>query len=265
MSQVAALQLPTLPMSEAKLDYYFRICEKKGISLVILGEYVLNSFFKELVTMPTSMIKEQSNHKISILKSLCKKYNLTVVAPIVIVKKEGLLKVTAKFTSKSVHYYPQNFLINFKHWDEDKFFINDEKEISLPTFMHDGLKCAIVNGYELHFDPVWAEVTRKKVDVVLMPSVSAFDSSQRWNELIKCRAFTHNVYIIRVNRMGSYKEGEHSWHFYGNSSVTNANGEIELSLGDKEEILLANIEKSDILESRRAWGWRGQLSKKGMI
>ena len=265
MSLIAALQLPTLPMSESNLDYYFRICAKKEISLVVLGEYVLNSFFKELESMPVSMIKEQSNHKINILKELCKKYELSVIAPLILVKKEGLLKVTAKFTPKSTHYYPQHFLINFKHWDEEKFFINEESDFSLPTFNHEGLKCAVVNGYELHFDPVWMEIDKKKVDVVLMPSVSAFDSLPRWNELLKSRAFTHNVYILRVNRVGNFKEGEHGWHFYGNSSVTNADGEMELSLGDKEEMLIANIDKSSIAEARRAWGWRGQLIKKGLL
>ena len=265
MSIIAALQLPTLPMSEAKLDYYFRICAKKGISLVVLGEYVLNSFFKELESMPMGMVKEQSNHKIESLKKLSKQYGLTVIAPLILVKKEGLFKVTARFTPKSTHFYPQQFLINFKHWNEEKFFSNEEASFELPVFVHEGLRCAIVNGFELHFDPVWAEVDRKKVDVVLMPSVSAFDSATRWNELLRSRAFTHNVAIIRVNRVGSYKEGEHGWHFYGNSSVTTANGDTELVLGDKEEMLVASIDKTQISEARRAWGWRTQLTRKGLL
>ena len=265
MSLIVALQLPTLPMSEAKLDYYFRICAKKGATLVVLGDYVLNSFFKELETMPTGMIKEQTNHKIESLKRLCHHYGLSVIAPLVLVKKEGLVKVTAKFTPKSTHFYPQQLLINFKHWNEEKFYLNEESAYELPVFVHEGLRCAIVNGFELHFDPVWTEIDRKKVDVVLMPSVSAFDSSVRWNELLRSRAFTHNVYILRVNRIGSYKEGEHGWHFYGNSSLTNANGDTELVLGDKEEMLVASIDKTQIQEARRAWGWRGQLVKKGFL
>ena len=100
MSIIAALQLPTLPMSEAKLDYYFRICAKKGISLVVLGEYVLNSFFKELESMPMGMVKEQSNHKIESLKKLSKQYGLTVIAPLILVKKEGLSPLAARFPPK---------------------------------------------------------------------------------------------------------------------------------------------------------------------
>ena len=32
--KIAALQLSTLPMSEAKLDYYFRICKQKEVQRV---------------------------------------------------------------------------------------------------------------------------------------------------------------------------------------------------------------------------------------
>ena len=52
--KIAALQLSTLPMSSSKLDYYFRICKKKDVELMLLSEYALNSFFKELETTPIS-------------------------------------------------------------------------------------------------------------------------------------------------------------------------------------------------------------------
>jgi nitrilase len=265
MSLVAGIQLPTLPMSDAKLDYYFRICAKKGIGLVVLGEYVLNSFFKELLHMPKSMAKEQSQHKIKSLKALCAKYGITVVAPLVLVKKEGFVKVTAKFSPKSTHYFSQHWLVHFKHWNEERFFLEPEGEYELPVVVHEGVRFGIVNGFEAHYDAVWAEVDKKRIDAVLMPSISAFDSTSRWRELLKMRAFTHNVYILRVNRVGSYKEGESSWHFYGDSTSFNPHGQIEVSLGDKEELLVATIDKTLLAEARRVWGWRTQLVKKGII
>jgi nitrilase len=265
MSLVAGLQLPTLPMSEAKLDYYFRICAKKGIGLVILGEYVLNSFFKELEAMPKSMIKEQSQHKIKILKSLCSTYGISVIAPLVLVQKEGFLKVTAKFTPKSTHYYHQQWLVHFKHWNEEKFFMAPKEGYELPVIVHDGIRFGIVNGFEAHYDPVWLEVEKRRIDAVLMPSISAFDSHERWRTLLKMRAFTHNVYILRVNRIGSYKSHEHSWHFYGDSALYGPHGNIENALTDKEELLVCNIDKSFINEARKIWGWRSQMAKKGFI
>ncbi len=263
--KLAALQLSTLPMSEAKLDYYFRICEQKGVELILLSEYALNSFFKELESMPVLMIKEQTNHKIKVLKDLCKKYNLTVVAPIVLIKNKKLLKATAKFTPKSVHYYNQQFLINFKHWNEERFFDNPIETYVPQTFMLNKIRFGIISGFEAHFDIAWMEAMKKNVDVVLMPSSSTFDSSLRWQELLKTRAFLNSMYILRANRVGTYTQKEVSWNFYGHSKLVNPFGEIELSSGHKEEILLCNIDKDEVNRAKKLWGWRRDLSKRDMI
>lgn len=39
-------------------------------------------------------------------------------------------------------------------------------------------------------------------------------------------------------------------------------GDIELSLGDKEEILIATIDKEPLAEARKLWGWKKQISKR---
>ncbi len=263
--KLAALQLSTLPMSEAKLDYYFRICDAKGVELILLSEYALNSFFKELESMPILMIKEQTKHKITVLKNLCKKYNLTVVAPIVLIKKDKLFKSVAKFSPKSVYYYNQQFLINFKHWNEEKFFDNVPSLYTTPVFTIGKIRFGIVNGFEAHFDAVWMDAMKKNIDVVLMPSSSTFDSSQRWQELLKTRAFLNSMYILRANRVGSYSDKNSSWKFYGHSKLVNPYGEIELSLGHKEEILLCEVEKNQVQEAKKLWGWKKDLTKRDMI
>ena len=61
--------------------------------------------------------------------------------------------------------------------------------------------------------------------------------------------------------MGAYKE-EETWQFYGQSSLVSPFGEVELSLGDKEEMLVASIEKESLMEARKLWGWKKQISKR---
>ncbi len=265
MSFVSVLQLPTLPMNEAKLDYYARICDKKDIRLVLLGEYVLNSFFKELEVMPKSMIQEQSNHKIKMLQNICKKYNLTIVAPIIRVVDGEIVKSILKASSKSMRYYPQYFYINFKHWNEEKFFKQSKEEYNLPTFVHEGVKYGIMTGFELHFDYVFRQVDEKKIDALLLPSVCTFDSKKRWDELIKMRAFTHNIYILRANRIGNYKHEDGDWRFYGHSLLVNPHGELEESLADEEAMLFVDVDKKMVSEARSLWGWRKAVNKKGLV
>jgi len=90
--KVAILQLPSIGMSSAKIDYYLRIAQKKGVKVLLLGEYLLNPFFKELESLSVSMIKEQSEHQIEALKELSKLYNVTIIAPLIIVKKKAGLQ-----------------------------------------------------------------------------------------------------------------------------------------------------------------------------
>ena len=86
--KAAVLQLNAQGMSSTKLYNYIRIAHKKNIKVLLLGEYILNPFFKELKLMSLSMIKEQANHQIKILKELSATYNMTIVVPLVIVKKK---------------------------------------------------------------------------------------------------------------------------------------------------------------------------------
>lgn len=263
--KLSALQLSTLPMSHSKLDYYFRICEQKGVKLVLLCEYSLNSFFKELENMPLLMIKEQSQHKIKVLKELSKKYNLDIVSSIVQVKSGKLYKSVARFSPLGVHYYNQQLLISYKHWNEESFFNNTSDSYTMPVFIFNKIRFGIVSGFEAHFDIVWMDAMRKNVDCVLMPSSSTFDSAARWQNLIKTRAFLNSVYILRANRVGSYTDSKVAWKFYGHSSLVNPNGEVEVSLGHKEEILLCEISKSEVTEARKLWGWKKTLDKKDLI
>ena len=170
-------------------------------------------------------------------------------------KGDFCYKCNAHFSAKSVHFFDQQFLINYKHWNEEKFFANAVAKYTLPIFLHNGIRFGIVSGYELHFDAVWMEVMKKNVDVVLTATSSTFDSARRWEELLKMRAMLNNVYILRANRVGSYKE-EDIWQFYGKSSLISPFGEVELTLGDKEEMLVATIEKESLNEARKLWGWK---------
>jgi len=265
--KLAVLQLPTLPLSDAKLDYYLQMCYHKGVKAVLIGEYVVNSFFKELEKIPFDMIKEQSNRRIDALKNLSKHYDMTIIAPIVIIKKDKAYKVICKFTPKSQSYHYQKYLINYSHWNEDKFFSNSSEESydDGVYFNIDGIKIAAVAGFEMHFDELWLKILKRRVDAVFVPMVGTFDSKKRWMELCRVRAFLNGVYIVKANRVGEFVDKKHSWRFYGNSFVIDPNGEVVESLGDKEEVLITTIYKKSASEAKRVWGFRSQLEKKGLI
>ncbi|MBO7369803.1 MAG: carbon-nitrogen hydrolase family protein [Campylobacter sp.] len=272
MSKVCVLQLPTLSMNESRIDYYMKIAKDNDAKIVLLGEYVLNSFFTELKKMPKPMIKEQSDHKKTLFANLAKKYDLTIIAPIVLLKNGGYAKSVAKFSPSSTKYFDQNILINYAHWDEDGFFINSKNakkeqndEISFPIFSDNGVKYGILFGFEAHFDAAWAYFMKKKVDCVLLPCASTFDSNERWEELLKIRSWLNSVFIIRANRIGKAKFGKENCDFYGRSAVFSPLGEIVNSLKDEEGVLLSEISKKELSFAKNLWKFRDISAKKGLI
>lgn len=259
----AILQLPSLGMGSKTLENYARVAHQKGVRLVLMGEYLLNPFFKELVQTPVSMIAEQSAHQIETLKTLAAKYELTFVAPVVTVKKKECTKTIVKVSPRSVTYYPQQFLINYPHWNEEKFFNNPVEGVKPPMiFGLEGFKFAVMGGFETHFDPLWQSIDLKNVDVVLVPSASTFESHNRWRDLLKMRAFTHSCYVLRANRVGEYFDEKHAWKFYGDSMVISPDGEIEADLGNTEELLIIDLDRKSLNESRKGWGFKEALKRR---
>jgi len=257
---VCCLQLPTLGMNATRLEFYLKNAHQRGVRVVLLGEYVLNHFFKELIDMPKSMVKEQSEKHIKLLKAFSVRYDIIFIAPIVQIKRDNYYKVIAKISPKSISYYEQQILIPYPHWNEKKFFSNPIQPLTPPlSFMVDGFKIMVMSGFELHFDPFWEAVTQKKGDIVLIPTSSTFGSHNRWREIIKTKAFLHGCYILRANRLGEYQDGDNLWKFYGDSMLVNPEGEVEMMLEDRESMLIETIEKSKILDHRKSWGFEREL------
>jgi predicted amidohydrolase len=250
-------------MSSTKLYNYIRIAHNKGVKILLLGEYILNPFFKELETLSVSMIKEQAEHQSKVLRELSSTYNMTIIAPLVIVRKQKVYKTVAKFAPSSTAYYQQQLLINYPHWNEEKFFANETKELESPlVFKVDGFKFAIMSGFELHFDELFAGLSGKSIDCVLLPSVSTFDSYERWKNLILSRAFVNNCYILRANRIGDFADKDFNWKFYGDSLLASPNGELLEHLGNKEELMIVDMSHTDVISARRSWGFKDMINKR---
>ena len=257
---VAALQLPTLGMNATRLEFYLKKANERGADVMLLGEYVLNHFFKEFATMAPSMVKAQTKKHLELLKNLSIKYDIVFIAPIIIRKKKEYYKTIVKITPKNIRYYEQQILLPYAHWDEKKFFANKVSPLKDPMIFNlKGFKLMVMAGFELHFDHFWETVTRKKVDLVLIPTASTFGSHNRWREIIKTKAFLHGCFVLRANRLGEYSDDEVKWKFYGDTMLVSPEGEVEMMLEDKESMLVEVIDKQEVLDHRKAWGFEKEL------
>ena len=383
MINVCVLQLPTLSMSENRIDYYMKVAKDNGARIVLLGEYELNSFFSELKKMPRSIACEQSEHKQELMARLAAKYDLHIVAPIIraasgaILRQAGIfggaaqksasssgenslslkgeqgckgepnsksdlnsndgsnskgalnskneqsskgglsscgahalnfkaanlksaseapnalnseesqkdaskeeifcasenepiwVKSCAKFSPSEVKFYDQNILMDYPHWNEESFFANRKSrkigKISPMIFSEGGVKFGVCFGYEAHFDVFWRYFMQKNVGCVLVPCASTFESGGRWRELLKMRAFTNSLYVIRANRIGEAKFGESEFKFYGESFVVTPGGEIANELKNEEGVLMCEVDADEIAATRGLWKFRKNLVGRGLL
>ncbi len=252
--KIAFLQSDALPLDKAKINYYLAQAKRENVKLFLLPEYLLNRFFKEIETMPVSFIKNQTNHQIKLLKRLSLSYNMTILAPLVLIKGDKKYKVIGKFLNGKVRYYYSQVYMPYPHWNEEKFF--SKKENKPLVFSIGKYRIGAMFGFEAHFDAFWKYFREKKVDLVSVLSVGAFNSHQRWFEMLKTQAFLNNMYVIRVNRVGHWKD----WEFYGKSFVISPEGEEIMTLGNKEELGIVNISKDLVKEARKEWKFN-KLSK----
>lgn len=260
--RIAVIQLSSIGISTDTLRAYMRTCAKEGVSVVLLGEYLLNRFFKELQKTPLAMIKEQSEHHASVLKEMAREYGLEIVAPLIMVKSEKIYKTILHITATRTQTYYQQILINYKHWNEEHFFDNPILPLHDPLVFKVGkFKLGVLAGFELHFDPLWESLREKNVEVVLIPTLSTFASHERWRTLLQARAFTHSCYIIRANRVGEYDESGVSWEFYGDSLAVSPEGDIIEHLGNYEEVLIVEVTK-EALKEAKSWGFKEALKKR---
>jgi nitrilase len=245
--KVAVIQTATLPYEKAKINYFLSILRSKGVKLVVIGEYVLNLFFKDLQKVPINFIAEQSKHQLELFKRLANRYNMTIVAPLVTVDKKNIYKSFYKFSPKSTKVYYQQLLMPYEHWNEKKFFkIKESKPL---IFKMENITVAILPGFEAYFDEFWKYFREKNVELVVVPSIGAFNSQKRWQSMLTTFAFLNNCYVLRANRIGKWD----NWKFYGESFLSGPDGNIIDKLSNKEELLVVNIDKNMIKLHKREW------------
>jgi len=259
--KAAILQIASIGLSPNRLDYYLRICKSKDVKLLLLGEYVMNRFFLELKKTPLSMLENQYKVQSAFLKELATKFDIALVVPLVKIVGKKPYKIVGVFKPQSTLYYTQQLLINYPHWNEERFFANEAKEPTAFTFRVEGVKFGLLSGFEAHFDPLWIELDKKDIDALLLPSIGTFSSQRRWEELAKMRSFTHNCYLLRANRIGSFED----WEFYGDSFAISPEGEILARLGADEELLIVELDRQRVKEAKKLWGFSKRLKKRGWI
>ncbi len=111
-------------------------------------------------------------------------------------------------------------------------------------------------GVQICWDNLFPEASRvlalRGAEIVFAPTAASINTHTLWERAVSSNAFTNNIFVFRVNRVG--KEGELS--FYGRSFCADPWGETVSDLaGGKEAIVLADIDLAEREAAVQTWGF----------
>lgn len=217
--------------------------EKTGgqsCDLVVFPEMFDTGFFPEI------QVIDEGSRTDSLLSDAAKRYGINTIAGLAVKEKgeeraRNIARVydrTGRCIAEYTKIYPFSFM------DEDRFFIAGTEPI---IFEIDGIPSSIFICYDLRFPEIFRKVARK---VHLIFVIASWPSSRvdHWKTLLKARAIENQCFIIGVNRTGRDGKGI---SFLGASSVYSPSGELIIEGDNREELLIAEIDPSQVHKVRR--------------
>jgi len=97
-------------------------------------------------------------------------------------------------------------------------------------------------GLMLCYDAVFPEVSRmlalQGVDIIFMPANWPDPFLPQWKLATRARALDNQIWIVAANRVGA----DNKFTYFGRSHIVNPYGCSVIGCGDKEEVLVTNVD-----------------------
>jgi predicted amidohydrolase len=122
---------------------------------------------------------------------------------------------------------------------ENKFFSkgNSLEPISLKK---QNLKIGLEICYELRFPEVARKLALAGSDLLITTAAFPNPKSEHWKTLVRARAIENQIPHIACNRIGSAP----GISYFGNSMIVDSLGEVKAEAGDKERVIVYDIDLS---------------------
>lgn len=136
----------------------------------------------------------------------------------------------------------------FSYGGEDKFYYGGE---NVSLFEINGETISAFVCYDLRFPEIF-QVVSKKAKLIIVIANWPQKRIEAWTTLLKARAIENQCYIAGVNRVGSGDGIEYS----GDSMIISPKGEILASSNKKEELIICDIDMSQVEKVRRRFPFK---------
>ncbi|QGU95470.1 carbon-nitrogen family hydrolase [Clostridium bovifaecis] len=229
--------------NKEKCEQFISKAKEEKADIVIFPEMTLTGFSQNVekigeVDLDTvQWFRNQSiKHSIYTCFGYVEKDNLKGKNKLAVISPEG--KEVCSYTK--IH--------PFSYGGEDKFYHKGE-DISLFNIMENYIAPLIC--YDLRFPELFQAVS-KKAELVIIIANWPKSRREAWMTLLKARAIENQCYIAGVNRVG-YGDG---LEYSGDSMIISPKGEILASSNEKEELIICDIDMSQVEKVRRRFPFK---------
>lgn len=208
------------------------------VDLIVLPEMFTSGFTMN----PQNVAESMDGATILWLKQIAKNKNCAITGSLVIEENGNYFnRLVFVFPSGEIQSYDKKHLFSLA--GEDKVYTSGTKKLIVE---YKGFKICTLICYDLRF-PVFSRNV-EDYDVLIYVANWPKPRTNAWDILLKARAVENMCYVIGVNRVGiDYNNHE----YIGHSQVVDYLGNYIQEPTEKEEILIVEVDKNKILETRK--------------
>jgi predicted amidohydrolase len=129
---------------------------------------------------------------------------------------------------------------------ENKYFSRGNSIEPIPL-KKQNLKIGLEICYELRFPEIARKLALAGSDLLITTAAFPNPKSEHWKILVRARAVENQIPHIACNRMGSAP----GISYFGNSMIVDSLGEVKADAGDKESVIVCDIDLSTKDEIRK--------------
>jgi omega-amidase len=215
--------------------------KKRGTDLVILPEMFSTGF-----SMDTSITPEPLNGPTpTLLRSLARELEMAVVGGFVLARENAgpqNVSLAVDHHGKDLALYAK--ILQIPILGEDAHYEPGDRPM---PFDLQGFRAACLVCYDLRFPELFRALVDECGLILIIASWPAVRQAH-WDILLQARAVESQCFVVGVNRVG---EGGGNI-FTGGSAIIDPAGEILAHGGDKENLVIADIDPARVAEIRSA-------------
>ncbi len=209
------------------------------VSLMVFPEMTLTGF-----TMKSSEFAEDlDGDSFDFFSELSKNKNVHCFAGIVEKEKENYFNTLIHINNEGELVSKYNKIHPFSYGNEDK---NYSKGKNIQITQIGDFKIGLSICYDLRFPELYRLYAKERADALVTIANWPDTRIEHWRQLLKARAIENQCYMIGVNRVGK----DPKLNYIGYSGVYDPMGKELVSVKDDEKVIVENIDKNKVCETR---------------